>query len=188
MLIRKAAPADAARMLEIYGWYVENTAITFEYDAPTLEAFTGRVIETTKRYPWLTLEADGRLIGYAYAGPLYKRAAYDWSCEISIYLDRDARGKGYGAALYGALERELMRRGMRSLYACVAVPTGEADDYLTDASVRFHEKMGFAHAGRFHKCGFKFGRWYDVMWLEKRVGGDEAPSKAPFPAEGEDGR
>lgn len=188
MAIRRAAPSDAARMLEIYSWYVKNTAITFEYDAPTLAAFTGRIVDTTKRYPWLAIEEDGRVLGYAYAGPLYRRAAYDWSCEISIYLDRDARGRGFGQALYRALERELTRRGMRSLYACVAVPAGEADDYVTYASVRFHERMGFVHAGRFHKCGFKFGRWYDVAWLEKRVGGDDAPTKAPFPAEGKDAR
>lgn len=188
MAIRRATPADAARMLEIYSWYVENTAITFEYDAPTLEAFTGRIIETSKRYPWLAMEAGGRLIGYAYAGPLYRRAAYDWSCEISIYLDREARGQGCGKALYDALEAALSRRGMRNLYACVAVPNGTADAYLTDASVRFHEKMGFVHAGRFHRCGYKFGRWYDVAWLEKRLDGDDAPTKAPFPAEGEDER
>ena len=186
MTIREAAPADAARMLEIYSWYVEHTAITFEYEAPTLEEFTGRIVRMKRRYPWLALEEDGRIMGYAYAGPLKGRAAYDWSCEMSIYLDRGARGKGYGRALYAALESELARRGMRNLYACVAVPSGEPDEYLTDASVRFHEHLGYVCAGRFHKCGLKFGRWYDTAWLEKRVGGDDAPTGAPFP-EGGDG-
>ena len=188
MTIRNATPEDVGRMLAVYSWYVENTAITFEYDVPTIEAFGDRIAETTKRYPWLALEDGGRLLGYAYAGPLYRRPAYDWSCEISIYLDRDARGKGLGKALYGALERELTVRGMRNLYACVAVPSGEADAYLTDASARFHERMGFMRAGRFHKCGFKFDRWYDVAWMEKRVGGDDAPERAPFAPEGGNGR
>ena len=178
--VRPATAEDAAWMLEIYGWYVANTAITFEYDLPTLNEFTRRVQDTTRRYPWLALEADGRVLGYAYAGPLYRRAAYDWSCEMSVYLDRDARGRGLGRALYGALEAELQSRGMRNLYACVAVPSGDGDEYLTDASARFHGKLGFAVAGRFHKCGYKFGRWYDVAWMEKCIGPHDAPENTPF--------
>ncbi len=180
--IRPAAPADAARMLEIYGWYVVNTAVTFEYDVPTLSEFTRRVVDTTARYPWLALEAGGRLLGYAYAGPLYRRAAYDWVCEASIYLDRVARGRGLGRALYEALEAALRARGLRGLYACVAVPAGQEDEYLTCDSARFHEKLGFAPAGRFHRCGYKFGRWYDVVWYEKSIGPRDTPEKPPFGA------
>lgn len=178
--IRPATVADAARMLEIYGWYVENTAITFEYDVPTPEEFARRVESTTARYPWLTIEENGRILGYAYAGPLYRRAAYDWSCEASIYLDRSERGRGLGRRLYAALEAELSRRGMRNLYACVAVPSENEDEYLTGDSARFHEHLGFALAGRFHRCGYKFGRWYDVAWMEKLIGPHDAPENTPF--------
>ena len=178
--LRNATPADAGRMLEIYGWYVEHTAITFEYDVPTLGEFTQRIADTTARYPWLALEEEGRILGYAYAGPLYRRAAYDWSCEASIYLDREARGRGLGRQLYGALEEALVERGMRNLYACVAVPSAAEDEYLTYDSVRFHGKLGFTEAGRFHRCGFKFGRWYDVAWMEKLIGEHDAPIHTPF--------
>jgi len=178
--IRPARPADAARMLEIYGWYVENTAITFEYDSPSIEEFTRRIADTTARYPWLALEEGGRILGYAYAGPLYRRAAYDWSCEASIYLDRRARDRGLGRRLYQTLEAELARRGMRNLYACVAVPCEAEDEYLSFDSLRFHEKQGFALAGRFHQCGCKFGRWYDVAWMEKLIGPHDTPEKTPF--------
>lgn len=180
LTIRPATPADAPRMLEIYAWYVEHTAITFEYDAPGPDEFAGRVEATTRRYPWLALEEGGTLLGYAYAGPLYRRAAYSWSCEASIYLDRGAHGRELGRKLYAALEDELRRRGMRNLYACVAVPSDGEDEYLTFASARFHEKLGFTEAGRFHRCGYKFGRWYDVAWFEKVIGAHDAPSKTPF--------
>ena len=180
MMIREAVPADAARMLDIYAWYVAHTAITFEYDVPSLDEFAARIETTTRRYPWLALEEGSRLLGYAYAGPLYRRAAYSWSCEASIYLDRSAHGRGLGRKLYAALEEELKRRGMCNLYACVAVPSDGEDEFLTFASARFHEKLGFVEAGRFHRCGCKFGRWYDVAWFEKTIGAHDAPEKTPF--------
>lgn len=178
--IRPATPADAARMLEIYAWYVENTAVSFEWDAPNLAEFTRRIEGITGRYPWLALEERGRIVGYAYAGPLSRRAAYDWSCEASIYLDRGARGRGYGKMLYAALASALREKGMRNLYACVAVPQEDDDAYLTHGSARFHERLGFVPVGRFHKCGYKFGRWYDVVWMEKAIGPHDAPQGRPF--------
>lgn len=185
MTIREAAPADAARMLEIYSWYVENTAITFEYEVPTLTEFTGRIVKTKRRYPWLAVEEDGRIMGYAYAGPQSRRAAYDWSCELSIYLDRGARRRGLGRRLYEALEAELKARGMRNLYAGVAAPMGAPDETITFDSVRFHERLGFVEAGHFHACGYKFGRWYDLLWMEKHIGPHDAPAATPFPEGGD---
>ena len=184
--VRRATPADAARMLKIYAWYVEHTAVTFEYDSPSPDEFAARVERTTRRYPWLALEEQGRLLGYAYAGPLYRRAAYDWSCETTIYLDREVRGHGYGRRLYGALEAALVEMGMRGMYACVAAPMAREDEYLTLDSARFHARMGFSEAGRFHGCGYKFGRWYDVLWMEKRIGPLDHPARAPFKREGQD--
>ena len=169
MVIRSASTADAARILNIYAYYVVNTAITFEYEVPTLCEFRGRVKNTLERYPYIVIEEDGKIVGYAYAGPFKERAAYDRSCEVSIYLDRDSRGRGYGRALYEELEKRLASRGILNLYACVASPI-EEDEYLTDDSEQFHARLGYKRVGEFHQCGYKFGRWYNMIWMEKLIG------------------
>ena len=166
VMLRSAGTEDAARLLEIYGYYVVNTAITFEYDVPSKEAFSARIGNTLKRYPYLVLEDDGEVKGYAYAGGFKDRAAYDHSCELSIYLDRSAKGRGYGRKLYEALEEKLKAQGIRNLYACIGDPIGE-DPYLTKDSEEFHRHLGFVKVGEFHKCGYKFGRWYNMIWMEK---------------------
>ena len=180
--IRSAAPEDAARLLEIYAHYVENTAVSFEWETPSVDEFRGRIENTLRRWPYLVIEADGAALGYAYAGPFKGRAAYDWSCEISIYLDAAARGRGLGRALYEALESALRAMGVLNAYACIAWPEPE-DEYLTRASAGFHARMGFALAGRYHRCGRKFGRWYDMIWMEKLIGehGPDQPPVTPWP-------
>ena len=170
--IRSAAASDAERLLEIYDYYVKNTAITFEYVTPLPAEVRGRIEKTMQRYPYLVIEKDGRIEGYAYAGPFKGRAAYDWSCEMSIYLDRNARRRGLGRLLYEALESELKKMGILNLYACIGHPETE-DEYLTTNSAGFHAHLGYKTAGRFHKCGYKFGRWYDMIWMEKIIGRHE---------------
>ena len=169
MLIRNATEADAARLLEIYSYYVEKTAISFEYDVPSLAEFTDRIANTLLKYPYLVAEEEGKAQGYAYAGPFKERAAYDRSCELSIYLAREAKGRGYGRKLYEALEAALRDRGILNMYACIGDPITE-DEYLTRNSEQFHQHMGFVKAGTFHKCGYKFGRWYNMIWMEKFIG------------------
>ncbi len=169
MTIRYAKPEDAGSLLEIYAWYVEHTAITFEYDVPSEAEFRNRITETLKRYPWLVLEEEGKILGYAYAGVFKARAAYSRSCEMTIYLDRSAAGRGFGRKLYEALEKELKDRGFLNLYACVGVPITE-DEYLTANSEQFHAHLGYVTVGRFHQCGYKFNRWYDMIWMEKMIG------------------
>lgn len=169
MLIRSATPDDAGRILEIYSYYVENTAITFEIDVPSPDEFKKRIAKTLTRYPYLVLEEDGRIEGYAYAGVFYDRAAYDHSCEVTIYLDRDSHGKGYGRLLYGELEKKLKARGIINLYACIADPVVE-DEYLTSNSEQFHAHLGYVKNGEFHKCGYKFCRWYNMIYMEKIIG------------------
>ncbi len=168
-MIRKAAIEDAERLLEIYSYYVENTAITFEYDIPSLKEFKARIGNTLKKYPYLVLEEDGLIQGYAYAGAFIGRAAYDHSCETTIYLDHDSRGRGLGRALYEALEQALKDMGILNMYACIADPI-EEDEYLTHNSEQFHRHLGFTKVGTFHKCGYKFGRWYNMIWMEKIIG------------------
>ena len=183
LTIRLAAPADSDAMLAVYAPYVEETAITFEYQVPTVEDFAGRISRTLERYPYLIAESDGGLAGYAYAGPFKERAAYDWAVETTVYVRRDLRRHGVGRALYGALERCLAAQGILNLEACVACPERE-DEYLTWDSVDFHMRLGYRLVGEFYGCGCKFGRWYNMAWLEKHIGEhlpDPAPVK-PFPA------
>ena len=168
MLIRSVKLEDAERLLEIYSYYVENTAISFEYVTPSLEEFRERITTITKKYPYLVLEEEGVIRGYSYAGVFKGRAAYDHCCETTIYLDRDSKGKGYGRALYEALENALKEIGIKNLYACIGDPETE-DEYLTKNSEHFHSHMGYTKVGEFHKCGYKFGRWYNMIWMEKMI-------------------
>ena len=177
MKVRPATPEDAARLSEIYAHYVDETAVTFEYTAPTEAEFARRIAHTLERYPYLVVQREDEVVGYAYAGPLKERAAYDWACETTVYLDHTARRQGAGRLLYEALEAELRAMGIVNLYACIAYPIAE-DEYLTLDSVRFHERLGFREIGRFHSCGYKFGRWYDMVWMEKLVG-DHVATQPP---------
>lgn len=169
MAIRSAGTDDAPRLLEIYAYYVADTAISFEYDVPSQEEFRSRIEATLKKYPYLVLEEDGVIRGYAYAGLFKGRAAYGRSCEVSIYVDREARGRGYGRRLYEALEEKLRAQGILNAYACIASPIRE-DEYLTKNSELFHQHMGYRKVGEFHQCAYKFDRWYDMIWMEKMIG------------------
>lgn len=165
--IRDAEISDVGRILEIYDYYVRNTAITFECVTPSENEFISRMNSIKKKYPFFVIEDCGRVMGYAYANTLIDRAAYDWSCELSIYIDKSARNNGYGRMLYDKLENELKNKGIKNLYACIAYPNTPDDKYLTTDSADFHRHMGFSKVGRFNKCGYKFGRWYDIVWMEK---------------------
>ena len=169
MKIRSAAPDDAKRLLEIYAYYVAETAISFECDVPSEAEFRSRIENTLQKYPYLVLEEDGVIQGYAYAGVFKGRAAYDRSCEVSIYVGRDAKKRGYGRKLYEALEERLKSQGMLNMYACVARPVIE-DEYLSGDSEKFHRHLGFSVVGEFHQCACKFGRWYNMVWMEKMIG------------------
>lgn len=168
-LIRNAKLQDAEDILGIYAYYVENTAITFEYDVPALEEFQNRMKKIMEKYPYLVLEQDGKIAGYAYAGAFVGRAAYAWSCEMTIYLDRNVRKCGLGRKLYEALEERLREMGILNLYACIGYPE-EEDAYLNKNSAQFHRHLGYSLVGEFRKCGYKFGRWYNMIWMEKIIG------------------
>ena len=110
IVIRSASVKDAEALLNIYAYYVENTAITFEYEVPTVEEFQQRIANTLKKYPYLVAEKEGTILGYAYAGVFKDRAAYDWSAEVTIYLSHNATKCGIGRKLYEALETEMKKR------------------------------------------------------------------------------
>jgi len=180
--LRIATPLDAADLLEIYAYYVEHTAITFEYTVPSLEEFEERIRHTLQRYPYIVAEEKGHIIGYVYAGAFKSRAAYDWCVETSIYVHKDHKKRGLGKLLYEALERILKAQNILNLNACIAYSAKE-DAFLTKDSVFFHEKMGYRMVGEFHQCGYKVGRWYNMVWMEKMVGEhlDHQPPVIPFP-------
>ncbi len=167
--IRIATPADAKELLSIYEYYVKETAITFEYEVPSLEDFTGRIEKTLKKFPYLVAEKDGKILGYAYASSFHERAAYQWCAEGSIYLKNGLQKMGLGRLLYEELERRLKKQGILNINACIGYPEKE-DEYLTFNSALFHKKMGYSMVGEFHNCGYKFDRWYNMVWMEKMLG------------------
>ena len=169
--IRTAVPEDAPGLLDIYAPYVKNTAVTFEYEVPSLEEFTARISQTLKNYPWLAAtDPQGRIVGYAYASAFHPRAAYAWAAETSIYVDSAHRLGGIGSALYAELESVLRRQNVLNVNACISCPN--------PASVAFHERFGYRTTAHFHQCGYKFGTWYDTIWMEKHLG---AHGQTPLP-------
>ena len=181
LIIRTASAKDAPALLSIYAPYVEHTAITFEYEVPSLDEFRQRVLHTLQQYPYLIAERAGRIIGYAYASPFHPRAAYQWAVETSIYVDQNEKRSGVGKALYTALEKVLKAQNITNLNACIASPRVD-DEYLTRNSIQFHEHLGYSMVGEFHQCGYKFGRWYNMVWMEKMIGDhvEKQPAVIPF--------
>lgn len=155
------------RLLEIYAPYVAHTAITFEYAVPSPEEFRGRIERILARYPYLVARQGDRIVDYADA--FHPRPAYGWAVETPIYVDSVHRRCGIGGALYAALKKILAAMHILNVNACLACPES-ADEYLDKSSLSFHERLGYRVAGEFHRCGYKFGRWYNVVWLEKSIG------------------
>lgn len=180
MIIRMATKEDAKGILEIYAPYVTDTAITFEYDVPSVEEFAERICLITKKYPFIIAIKNNHMIGYAYASAFKERAAYDWALETTVYVRRDARGKGIGKKLYLALEEILKRQNILNLNACIAYIPKE-DAHLSNASIYFHEYLGYKKVGHFEKCGYKFGTWYDMIWMEKMIGEHSVNPKSVIP-------
>lgn len=180
--IRIATPADAERLLQIYAPYVTDTAISFEYTVPSVTEFRTRINNTLQKYPYLVAEHNGQIVGYTYAGPFIARAAYGWNVETTIYLQKDKKKAGIGRALYEALEKALTLQNILTANACIGYPETE-DAYLTLNSIQFHEHLGYRMVGVFHQCGYKFGRWYHMAWMEKHLGEhtDRPDAVIPFP-------
>ena len=179
MNIRVATREDAAAICRIYAPYVRDTAVTFEYDVPKEETMIRRIENTLNEYPYLIAEVKGDIVGYAYAGPFYGREAYRHCAEVSIYIDTNCRGNGIGSRLYQELERLLFKQNVFVLYACIAETERKDDEHLSDSSIRFHEKAGYKIVGRHHLCGYKFCRWYSVVWMEKLIA-DRPEMPEPF--------
>lgn len=167
MIIRYAKEEDAKELLDIYAYYVTNTAITFEYNVPTLLEFKNRIKHTLENYPWIVVQDNNEIVGYAYTSPLKERAAYQYSVETSIYVKHGLLKSGIGKALYNKLEEISLNQNIQNMYACIAYNDID-DEYLTKNSVQFHKHLGYRLIGAFKKCGYKFNRYYDMVWMEKK--------------------
>ena len=172
-MIRIATPEDIPAILDIYGPNITNTTNSFEYTVPTLEEFHKRFASITAQFPWLVWEEDGSVLGYAYASLPFHRAAYAWSCEVSIYVAPRAHRKGIGKKLYAALEQILFYLGYRVIYSVITEEN--------QGSVAFHEKVGYRYVATLPGCGYKFGRQLGIVWMEKRSESVDIPSNPPTP-------
>ena len=154
--IRLARSDDAGQMLEIYAPFIGDNAVSFELEAPTVAEFASRVSTTLETLPWLVLEVDETILGYAYASKHRERASYQWSVDVSAYITEDYRRRGVGRALYTSLFACLRLQGYFNAYAGITLPN--------PASVGIHEAMGFTHIGTFQDVGHKFDTWHSVGW------------------------
>lgn len=168
MQIRMAVVEDTKEILKIYKPYVEKTFISFEHTVPSEEEFSNRIRQTLEKYPYLVATDHDKIVGYTYAAPFKSRAAYEWTVETSIYVNEAYRGQGIGHQLYTALEALLIRQNIVTANACIAYPNEE--------SIKFHESCGYQKVAHFTKCGYKLGKWVDMIWMEKRL---RVPPKHP---------
>ena len=166
--IRDVQISDAPRLIEIYSYYVLNTAVSFEYDVPPVDEFIRRIKNTTEQYPYLVCVKDDRVVGYAYAGAYSPRKAYEWTAAASIYVDKDYHRQGIGSLLYDSLEEKLRAQGIVNLLAGVAFCDKE-DEYLSHDSKKFHISKGYSQVAHMIKIGKKFDRWYDLLWFQKKL-------------------
>jgi phosphinothricin acetyltransferase len=173
MNIRIADPDDATSLLRIYAPYIQETAISFETEVPSIEEFQNRMKEGLRELPWIVAEVDGVIAGYAYSSKHRSRCAYGWSVDSSVYICSSFQRKGMASKLYTKLFSILKEQGAVNVFAGIALPN--------DQSVNFHESMGFKKIGIYRKVGFKLGRWHDVGWWQKELVSVDRPKEMiPF--------
>lgn len=160
-MIRSVRITDAKTIANIYNYYVKETNITFEKESVNEEIMKTRIETVTAKYPWIVYEEEGEVIGYAYSSKWRERIAYSQTSETSVYLYKDARGKGIGKLLYVELLSRMKSADLKVAIGCITMPN--------DASVRLHEKLGFSKVGIFHEVGYKFDQWLDVGFWELKL-------------------
>ena len=168
LVIRDVHPDDAERLVQIYEHYVLNTAVSFEYNVPTVGEFRNRIENTMAKYPYLVCVKDDVIVGYAYAGSYSAREAYAWTATTSVYVDKDYRRQGIGSFLYTELEKRLKLQGIVNILAGIAYCDSE-DEYLTHDSCKFHKREGYYEVAHMDAIGKKFDRWYDLIWMQKKI-------------------
>lgn len=170
--VRLATPADAAAVQAIYAPVVQDTVASFEFEPPTATVIGERIAATLPALPWLVIEDDCAVLGYAYAAPHRERAAYRWSVDVSVYLDAAARGRGFGRRLYEPLLALLEVQRYRRAHAGIALPN--------PASVALHEALGFTPVGVYRGVGWKAGAWHDVGWWQRPLSTAAGPPAEPL--------
>ena len=145
--VRLAKTADVPAMLAIYRPYVEETTISFEYDAPTAEQFMARMMKFMAKYPVFVYERDGEVCGYAYAAPAFERVAYAWSVDLSVYVRKDLRGQGMGKELFALAAGAARRMGGEKLYIS-SHSAVETQAFYRGMGCRDAEEIDAAHAAR----------------------------------------
>lgn len=159
--IRLAAESDAEEILRIYEPIVRSTAISFELHPPTEPEMCQRIRNVLSSHVWVVCADGQRLAGYAYASRFRPREAYQWTAEVTVYVDADQRGRGIGRALYTSLLEILRLQGFSTAIAVIALPN--------EASIKLHERLGFRALGVFERVGYKLGRWHDVGWWQRKL-------------------
>jgi phosphinothricin acetyltransferase len=170
-LVRLANPSDASSILAIYAPFVLNTAISFETDIPSVSEFALRIEKGLHRFPWIVCESEGIVAGYAYASPYRERAAYQWSCECSVYLHEQYRGRRIGEELYAVLFHILKLQGMKTVYAGITLPN--------EASEHLHARCGFEQFALYENVGYKLNAWQKVGWWRLTLGDYERKPAPP---------
>lgn len=173
MPLRIAAPGDAPALLAIYTPYVTGSCYTFETEPPTEEEFRERMRGIQRFFPYLVLEEDGEILGYAYAHFFHERRAYQWLCETTIYVRQDCRRNGCATKLYNALLRILAAQGFCDAVAVLGCPNLPSE--------RFHEHMGFALEMTYLQAGYKQGAWHDVKYYVKHLTARQEQPSDPVP-------
>jgi len=161
-VVRDASEQDSEACAAIYAPYVVEGVTSFEAEPPDAAEMAQRIAAAVRTHAWLVLEVDGGVVGYAYGSPYKPRAAYGWSCEVSVYLERGRRRTGGGRALYEALLAGLAARGYRTVVAGMTLPN--------EASAGLHRAMGFEPVGTYRRIGWKHGAWHDVAWVQRSIG------------------
>ncbi len=170
-LIRLATLNDAEGVLSVYAPYIQQTAISFEYEVPTLDAYRERMRMIGEKYPFLVYEVEGKILGYAHARPQMDRAAYQWNAELSIYMAMGETHRGVGQLLFRALLELLTLQNVQNVYGGVTSPN--------PASEQLQLKLGFHQAAVWKQTGYKFEKWHDVIWFEKHLNVHQVPPQ-PF--------
>ena len=160
-MIRPLQDFDIEQCLAIYNWYIENTVVTFEETKLSLEAFQQRIHQICQKYPFLVLEEDHKIVGYAYLDTFNSRSAYQWTVDLSIYLDHTSRAKGYGSKLMQAILQEASQKGYHNVVSIVTEGN--------TSSEHIHKKFGFAKEGFLENVGYKHDTWLGVTYFVKHI-------------------
>ena len=157
-MIRNATIDDAKEICDIYNYYVENTTITFEEEAVSKIEMRERISAALPDLPWIVFIENDNISGYAYGNTWKSRCVYKYSVETTVYLDKNAVGKGIGHQLYKELLSRIKKQGYHAVIGAIALPN--------DASIALHERFGFEKTAHFKEVGYKFRKWIDVGYWQ----------------------